>query len=107
MKIAINGKTIEAAGDFSVGQKVYCCLRPENITVSKEMSAKMSARNIFEAKVLKIVRQGFFYKMTLDCGFPLVAYITLPSCEDLGISEGVVVAASFKATAVHVIRREK
>jgi tungstate transport system ATP-binding protein len=107
MKIAINGKTIEAAGDFSVGQKVYCCLRPENITVSKEMSAKISARNIFEAKVLKIVRQGFFYKMTLDCGFPLVAYITLPSCEDLGISAGVAITASFKATAVHVIRREK
>jgi tungstate transport system ATP-binding protein len=107
MEIALGEKTIEAVGDFLPGQNVYCCLRPENITISKETSAKISARNIFEAKVLKIVRQGFFYKMMLDCGFPLVAYITLPSCEDLDISEDVVVAASFKATAVHVIRREK
>jgi tungstate transport system ATP-binding protein len=107
LEIAIEGKTIEAVGDFLSGQNVYCCLRPENITVSREQPAKMSARNIFGAKVLKIVRQGFFYKMMLDCGFPLVVYITLPSCEDLGIKEGVVVAASFKATAVHLIRREK
>jgi len=67
----------------------------------------MSARNIFEAKVSKIIRQGYFYKLMLDCGFPLVAYITIPSYEDLGIAKGGSLIASFKATAVHVIRREK
>lgn len=107
MEIAINGKIIEAAGDFSVGQKVFCCLRPENIIVSKELPEKISARNVFEAKVQKIIRQGFFYKLMLDCGFPLVAYITMPSCEDLGLCEGATMFASFKATAVHVLRREK
>jgi len=105
--ISINGKTIEAVGDYSIGQKVYCCLRPENITVSNFELGKISARNIFEAKVTKIVRHGFFNKLTLDCGFPLVAYITIPSCEDLGIVYSATVIASFKATAVHVIRREK
>jgi len=107
MVISINGKVIEAVGDCSIGQKVYCCLRPENVTVSNYRQGKISARNIFEAKVSKIVRQGYFYKLTLDCGFPLVAYITIPSCEDLGIAKGGTVIASFKATAVHVIRREK
>jgi len=107
MVISINGKVIEAVGDCSIGQKVYCCLRPENVTVSNYTQGKISARNIFEAKVSKIVRQGFFYKLTLDCGFPLVAYITIPSYEDLGIAKGGTVIASFKATAVHVIRRGK
>jgi tungstate transport system ATP-binding protein len=107
MVIAVNGKSIEAVGDYSVGQKVYCCLRPENVTVSNYTQGKISARNIYEAKVSKIIRQGFFYKLTLDCGFPLVAYITIPSCEDLGIAKDGAVIASFKATAVHVIRREK
>ena len=105
--ISINGKVIEAVGDCSIGKKVFCCLRPENVTVSNYTQGKISARNIFEAKVSKIVRQGFFYKLTLDCGFPLVAYITIPSYEDLGIAKGGTVIASFKATAVHVIRREK
>lgn len=107
MVVSINGKSIEAVGDCSIGQKVYCCLRPENVTVSNYTQGKISARNIFEAKVSKIIRQGFFYKLTLDCGFPLVAYITIPSCEDLGIAKGGTVIASFKATAVHVISREK
>ncbi len=106
MEISVAGKIIEAVGNFLPGQNVHCCLRPENITVSKDMPAKTSARNVFEAKVQKIVRQGYFYKMVLDCGFPLVAYITMPSCEDLGICEGAFVSASFKATAVHAMRRE-
>jgi len=107
MVISINGKVIEAVGDCSIGQKVYCCLRPENVTVSNYTQGKISARNIFEAKVSKVIRQGYFYKLTLDCGFPLVAYITIPSYEDLGIAKGGTVIASFKATAVHVIPREK
>jgi tungstate transport system ATP-binding protein len=107
MKISINGKVIEAVGDYAVGQRVYCCLRPENVTVSKEKQGKISARNVFEAKVRKIVRQGFFYKLVLDCGFPLTAYITQPSCEDLQLEEGTSVITSFKATAIHVMRREK
>jgi tungstate transport system ATP-binding protein len=107
LEISINGKTIEAVGDFSAGQKIYCCLRPEIITVSKIMPGISSARNVLEAKVLKIVRQAYFYKMILDCGFPLVAYITIHSCEDLGMCEDSLVAVSFKATAVHLIKRDK
>ena len=107
MEISVAGKNIYAVGDFLPGQNVHCCLRPENIIVSTETPDKISARNVFEAKVQKIIRQGFFYKLMLDCGFPLVAYITMPSCEDLGICEGSVISASFKATAIHVMRREK
>jgi len=106
MEISVAEKNISAVGDFLPGQNVYCCLRPENIIVSKDVPEKISARNVFEAKVQKIIRQGFFYKLILDCGFPVVAYITMPSCDDLGICEGSVISASFKATAVHVMRRE-
>jgi tungstate transport system ATP-binding protein len=106
LEISVAGTRIEAVGHFPPGQPVYCCLRPENIMVSKDMPEKISARNVFEAKVQKIIRQAFFYKIILDCGFPIVAYITMPSCEDLGICEGSTVSVSFKATAIHVIGRE-
>ena len=105
--ISIDGKIIEAVGHFSVGQKVYCCLRPENITVSNNIPENISARNVFEARIDKMIRQGLLYKLNLDGGFPLVAYVTQPSCEDLGLKEGMKVIASFKATAVHLMRREK
>ncbi len=107
MEISVAGEIIEAVGNFLPGENVYCCLRPENITVSPVMPEKTSARNVFEAKIQKIIRQAFFYKMILDCGFPLVAYITVSSCEDLNICEGSIVVVSFKATAVHLMRREK
>ena len=106
MEISVAGKVIEVIGDYLPGQRVYCCLRPENITVAMHTQSRMSARNVFEARVQKIIRQGYFYKLMLDCGFPLVAYITMPSCEDLGICEGAAIYVSFKATAVHVMRRE-
>jgi tungstate transport system ATP-binding protein len=104
--VSVYGKEIEAIGDCSIGQKVYCCLRPENVTISSRTQEKTSARNILEARVTKIIRQGFFNKLILDCGFPLVAYITIPSCEDLDIVPGINVTASFKATSVHVIHRQ-
>jgi len=105
--ISVYGKEIEAIGDCFIGQKVYCCLRPENVMISERMQGKISVRNIMEANVTKIIRQGFFNKLILDCGFPLVAYITVPSSEDLGIAPGMTVTASFKATSVHVIPIKK
>lgn len=107
MEISVAGVKIEATGSFLPGQNVYCCLRPENVTISPSAPEKISARNVFPARITKIIRQPFFYKIFLDCGFPLVAYITVSSYEDLGICEGSAIAASFKATAVHVISREK
>lgn len=107
LEIAVADKMIEAVGDFLPGKAVFCCIRPENITVSDAPQDKSSARNVFEAKIQKIVRQAFFYKMILDCGFVVVAYITVSSCEDLRLCEGSSVAVSFKATAVHVMPRER
>ncbi len=106
MEIVVAEKIIEAAGNLPPGQKVHCCLRPENIIVSRDRSERISTRNIFPAKVKKLIPQAYYFKLILDCGFPLVAYITMPSCEDLGVCEGSTVTASFKATSVHVIRRE-
>jgi len=106
MEINVMDKTIEAVGNFPPGQKIYCCLRPENIIVSKELPEKISTRNILEGKISKIIRHAFFYKVVLDCGFDLIAYVTIPSCDDLGICENSTIYASFKATAVHVMNRE-
>jgi len=105
--VSVQRKEIEAIGECSIGQKIICCIRPENVTISREIQDKTSARNVLEAIVTKVIRQGFFNKLILDCGFPLVAYITIPSFEELGITQGMTVIASFKATSVHVIPREK
>ena len=40
----------------------------------------------------------------MDCGFPLVAYITKHSLEQMSLGAGKKIEASFKATAVHVLK---
>ena len=65
-----------------------------------------SARNRLSAKVIKITSWGPHYRVAVNCGESrLLAFITRPSFLDLDLREGDVVVASFKATAVHVIRR--
>ena len=103
---AILGQEIEAVGDTHIGETVILCIRPENVTLSIHPSKeKTSARNIFPGKIEKIISLGLYQKVQLDCGFPLVAYVTNHAMEDLSLTEGKEVKTSFKATAIHVVRR--
>jgi tungstate transport system ATP-binding protein len=103
---AIDGKEVEAVGEVEIGEPVVFCIRPENVTLAVPFHPEAtSARNVFPAMITRIVPLGLYYKINLDCGFPLVAYVTGHSLENLSLREGQVVSASFKATAIHVIRK--
>jgi tungstate transport system ATP-binding protein len=105
---SIYGHEVETVGDAHLGETVVLCIRPEHVTLSIHPSKeKTSARNVFPAKIEKIVSLGLYQKVQLDCGFPLVAYVTNHSLEDLSLMEGKEVKASFKATAIHVVRRKE
>jgi len=105
---SVSGREIEAVGAVKPGEKVVCFIRPENVTLSTGASdERSSARNMFRGTIVKIIPMGLFHKVQLDCGFPLVAYVTHQSLENLSLKESASVFASFKATAVHVIRKEK
>lgn len=104
--VSLNGRQIEAAADYDVGSRVICCIRPENVTISTGgREGETSARNEFPAQVVKISPMGLYQKIVLDCGFPLVSYITVSSLDQLALAEGRQVVVSFKATAVHVIKK--
>ncbi|HUH65599.1 MAG TPA: ABC transporter ATP-binding protein [Syntrophales bacterium] len=105
--VSVAGRDIEALGEANPGEPVILCIRPENVTVATGLSHEItSARNIFSGTVKKIVPSGAFYKIELDCGFPLVAYVTNNAREDLSMREGMNLKASFKATAIHAIRKK-
>jgi tungstate transport system ATP-binding protein len=87
------------------GEHVILCIRPENVTLSSSSSGtQTSARNIFPGVIQKITQLGLYYKVDMDCGFPLVAYVTKHSLEHMSLGAGKSVEASFKATAVHVLK---
>lgn len=103
--VAIADQTIEAVGSFKPGENVICCIRPEQVTITTGKAPEgTSARNTYGGTIVKIVPLGLFYRVVLDCGFPLAAYVTAPSTENLQLREGQAVYASFKATAVHVLK---
>lgn len=104
--VSAGGQEIHAVGEAAPGDAVHLCVRPENVVIEvADPSGRSSARNVYAAHVEGVARVGPYLKLELSCGFPLVAYVTRESYAGLGLSAGRAVYASFKATAVHVIRR--
>ena len=105
---SVSGQEIEAVGDAHLGENVVLCIRPENVTLAaRDSHETTSARNVFPARIVKTTSLGLYHKVQLHCGFPLVAYVTNHSLEALSLTEGKEVRASFKATAIHVVRTRK
>jgi tungstate transport system ATP-binding protein len=103
---SVEGQEIEVVGDVHLGETVVLCIRPENVTLSTRSSQEgISARNVFPGRIMRIVPLGLYQRVYLHCGFPLVAYVTNHSLEELSLTEGKEVRASFKATAITVIRK--
>jgi tungstate transport system ATP-binding protein len=104
---SFSGQGIEAIGDSEPGQEVVLCIRPENVTLSKPASGDPgSGRNVLHGKVEKITSMGLYQKVRMNCGFPLVSYVTTQSLRALCLKEGAEALASFHVTAIHVIRKE-
>lgn len=99
-------REVLALGEASPGQTVLVGIRPEHVALSLHTDKESSARNAFPGTVTKVIPVGPVFKLELDCGFFLSAFVTAPSLADLGLGPGVPVVASFKATAAHLIRRE-
>lgn len=80
-------------------------LNPTEIIISRE-PFHSSARNQLKSIVNSHISEGGLYKVTLDCGVPLVAAITKASWDEMGLKPGEPVYAVFKASAVRVWREE-
>ncbi len=102
--VSVKERILEAVSEYNRGDEVFVCIRPEDVTVSLRAD-KDSARNHFSAKVSALEPWRLEYKVSLDCGFNLIAAVTKQSVGSLGLSIGREVFVSFKATAIHLIRR--
>ena len=104
--VSVGERVVEAGGEVSAGDSVLVCLRPEDVTLGPPAEgAATSARNHLPATVRRVVPSGPWVRVELDAGFPVVALITKQSLEDLALAPGSAVVATFKATAVHLIRK--
>ncbi|HOX24265.1 MAG TPA: ABC transporter ATP-binding protein [Candidatus Krumholzibacteria bacterium] len=105
LTVTVAGRDVQALGEARPGETVLFGVRPENVTLALEPGRDTSARNSFRGAVVRLAPRGPILKVDIDCGFFLTAIVTVRSAEDLALQPGREVVASFKATAVHVIRR--
>jgi len=56
---------------------------------------------------VRLAQSGPHVRVTIDCGFPLVALVTQRSVTEMGLAPGSPVTAHFKATAAHLLRHAK
>ena len=102
--IDVNGTLIEAVTDYSPGEDVSVCIRPEDVTVALARLSS-SARNSLEGTITWTVSSGPLCRVEIDCGFALIALVTRRSAEEMGLEKGTQVFGTFKAVSIHVIRR--
>ncbi|TES84714.1 MAG: ABC transporter ATP-binding protein [Dehalococcoidia bacterium] len=102
--IDVNGALIQAISDYPIGAEVHALIRPEDVTLALHKDAS-SARNTFEGSIAKTFPIGALVRVEVACGFPLFAVVTKRSAEDLDLAVDKKIYATFKATAVHIIKR--
>ena len=102
--ISVDGGTVEAVTSCGAGDKVQVGIRPEDVTVALSRLSS-SARNCLSGTVNYTVYDGPLCRVGIDCGFPLVSLVTRKSAEEMDLQKGKQVYATFKAVAIHVIRR--
>jgi molybdate/tungstate transport system ATP-binding protein len=102
--LQVNGTSVQVVSNHSIGDDVYVFVRPEEVTFTLSTD-RTSARNVFNGRITQMIQDGPLIKVEVDCGFKLRGVITRRSANELGFSVGKEVYASFKATAVHSIKR--
>ena len=93
--------TLYTVGDAAEGAG-HAVIRAEEILLSAEPHPS-SARNVFRGRIIEVASSGALTRVTVEIhDTPLIAALTTRSAEELALSSGKQVWASFKAMAVHL-----
>jgi len=103
--VDVAGTKLEVAAPAQVGDEVRIGLRPEDVTLllATDVAPISSARNYLTGTIVRVTPSTPAVRVVVDVGFPLVATVTARSVADLGLAEGVRIAAAFKASAAQLI----
>lgn len=106
LRLRVGDAELVALGDRPPGTAVLVSIRAEDVILERgswDGGGAVSARNRLSGRVVEIEPAGSLVRITLDVGFRLVAAVTRPAVDELGLRRGVAAVAIVKAPAVHVI----
>jgi tungstate transport system ATP-binding protein len=105
VEVEMAGQRIVVAGAARVGDEALVGLRPEDCALEAPGPARLtSAQNRLDGVVRDVAPLGAIHRVVVECGIRLIAVVTRPAVETLGLRPGVRVVVSFKATAAHLVR---
>ena len=99
------GVRVTVAGEGSLGEHVLVGLRPEDLTLVSLQAGMTSAQNRLAGRIVRVSPLGPLWRVAVDRGVLLTALVTRPAVATLALAPGVRVEVTFKATAVHLVRR--
>ncbi len=105
--VDVGGVRLTALNPENLGPEVFVCVRAEDVVLERSGAAGSSARNHVAGMVGAISPLGSLVRITLDCGFPLVATVTRSAVTEFGLVPGTTVVAAMKAGSVHLVPRGK
>lgn len=107
IEVEVAGGTLWAvAGEEPPQDRVYAMVRAEDVILSAEGAGfPVSVRNRLHGRVIGLEAEGQVLRVTLDCGFPLVARITRGAGQELGLSVGQPLYCWIKAHSIHLVPR--
>jgi len=100
--VKVQNAVIQGISTCLPGEKVYVCIRPEDIIVSRPTSP-VNAVNTVPGRVISLLPFGPLFRVNLDCGYPITALITRLSSDEMALGPGVNVLVSFRTAAIHII----
>jgi tungstate transport system ATP-binding protein len=106
MEVDVGLVRVVVAGEADPGERVLVGLRPEDLTLAPPgAGGPSSAQNRLAGRIIRVTPLGPLWRVGVDCGVPLTALVTRPAIAMLALAPGVPVEVTFKATAVHLVRR--
>ncbi len=104
--VEIAGISIRAAAPGRTrGSAVHVCIRSEDIELCAPSSTGRAEgeTNRLQARVAAVVEQGLLYKVTLDCGFLLDAYLTAREMRKMSLTLDARLELEFAPGAAHLV----
>ncbi|MBI5493686.1 MAG: ABC transporter ATP-binding protein [Deltaproteobacteria bacterium] len=103
--VAVGAARLVGLAPDDVSGTVMVCIRSEDVVLMAADVTPTSARNHLAARVTLLEPDGALCRVTLDCGFPLVAQVTRGAVAELRLAPGSAVTVLLKAGAVQVVAR--
>ncbi len=109
LTLTVGQRTLRAAAParpVAAGSPLCLSIRAEHVTFRCSPPSTQSLQagiNRFEGRVTALRSAGPLVTVSIDCGFPLKAYVLAPQAREMKLGSGSTVAVEIAAACIHVL----